>query len=256
LLTWHLLLQANKWLLTGAVFFFILSKIIAAFRLNIYFRNSNIQLSEASNLRLYWLGMFYNLFLPGGIGGDAYKVIFLKKQQRGETKILTAAVLLDRVSGIIGLVLLAAVISLSLNNTGNDTIVLFLGGLACLAAYYFTLNNILKPLSGLSCFINTLLLGVLVQLLQVVCVFLLVKSINIIQHQPAYILIFLLSSIAAVLPISVGGLGIREMVFLLGSNVFFLDKQQSIYISILFYIITVIVSFTGILWMYKDPVKE
>jgi uncharacterized membrane protein YbhN (UPF0104 family) len=250
------LLQANKWLLAGAVLFFIVSKIIAAFRLNIYFRNGSILLSRAGNLRLYWLGMFYNLFLPGGIGGDAYKVILLKKQHRGDTKNLTAAVLLDRISGIIGLVILAAVISCTLNNAGNYTIVLFLGVLACLTAYYFILNNVLKPLYGISCFINTLLLGLVVQFLQVVCAFLLLKSINVIQYQAAYLLIFLLSSIAAVLPVSIGGLGIREMVFLWGSNVFFLDKQQSIYISILFYIITVIVSFAGILWIYKDPLKE
>ncbi len=27
------------------------------------------------NAMLYWQGMAYNLFLPGGIGGDAYKML-------------------------------------------------------------------------------------------------------------------------------------------------------------------------------------
>ncbi len=256
LLTWHLLLHANKGLLAGAVFFFVVSKIVAALRLNIYFRNGHVLLREIDNLRLYWLGMFYNLFLPGGIGGDAYKVIFLKRQQRGHTKILSAAVLLDRVSGVIGLMLIAAVISAFVSKTGHYTRILFSGVFICLAAYAFALNKLLKPRSGTACFIHTVLLGVFVQLLQVLCAVWLIRSIHIVQDQPAYILIFLLSSIAAVLPISIGGLGIREMVFLWGSQVFFLDKQQSIYISILFYLITVIVSFTGILWVYKDPLKK
>jgi hypothetical protein len=38
------------------------------------------------------------------------------------------------------------------------------------------------------------------------------------------------------------------VVFLWGSNLFLLDKHQSIYISILFYLITVIVSFVGLRW--------
>ncbi len=59
------------------------------------------------NLRLYYTGMFYNLFLPGGVGGDVYKVMVLKKR---ELSILSAtkATLLDRVTGL--LVLLSLMI--------------------------------------------------------------------------------------------------------------------------------------------------
>src|SRR5215211_2861 len=46
-----------------ALAFFILSKILSSLRLNIYFRNMGLILSEKINLKLYWLGMFYNLFL-------------------------------------------------------------------------------------------------------------------------------------------------------------------------------------------------
>jgi len=70
------LLQKSHWLwLLFAAFFFVLSKVVSAIRLNLYFENINVKMGQLANLRLYWLGMFYNLFLPGGIGGDAYKVI-------------------------------------------------------------------------------------------------------------------------------------------------------------------------------------
>lgn len=255
-LTWNLLVHANKGLLAFAIILFVISKVVAAGRLQIYFRNSNVLLSHFSNLKLYWLGMFYNLFLPGGIGGDAYKVILLKNHKKGEIKSLAAAVLMDRLSGIIGLILLAAIISCSLKNAGNYAIVLALVVLASIVFYYFILSNTLKPLSGLECFINTLLLGIVVQFLQVICVIYIMGSIHIVTDYPVYILIFLLSSVAAILPISLGGLGVREMVFLWGSSEFLLDKQQSIYISVLFYLITAIVSFTGIVWVYKDPLKK
>ena len=80
-------------------------------------------------------------------------------------------------------------------------------------------------------------------------------SIEIKEHQSEYIFIFLLSSVVAILPFTIGGLGAREVVFLWGSNLFFLDKHQSIYISILFYIITVVVSLIGLRWVYKNPIK-
>ena len=108
-LTWQLLQQSNKWWLVAATVLFILSKVVSSFRLNIFFKNIGVDLPETSNLKLYWLGMFYNLFLPGGIGGDAYKVIVLNRNKRQSIKLLSAAVLLDRISGVAGLAILAAV---------------------------------------------------------------------------------------------------------------------------------------------------
>ena len=72
--TWQALLQANWWWLMLGVLLYAFSKFISAFRLNIYFRNIGLRLSEWDNIKLYWLGMFYNLFLPGGIGGEQDRV--------------------------------------------------------------------------------------------------------------------------------------------------------------------------------------
>ncbi|QKG53302.1 lysylphosphatidylglycerol synthase transmembrane domain-containing protein [Hymenobacter sp. BRD67] len=69
---------------------FTLSKLISSVRLNTFFRAVGIQLTERYNLRLYWLGMFYNLFLPGGIGGDGYKVYLLGKEFPGRRGLSSA----------------------------------------------------------------------------------------------------------------------------------------------------------------------
>lgn len=108
--TLQLLSGSNKTWLMAATIFFTASKLTAAVRLNFYFRNISLRLSERTNAKLYWLGMFYNLFLPGGIGGDAYKVILLNKKGKVNSyKLTSAAVLLDRLSGVAGLGILAAV---------------------------------------------------------------------------------------------------------------------------------------------------
>ena len=66
------------WLLP-AIALFVGSKVATAIRLNYYFGNIQVSLSFWENWRLYLIGMFYNLFLPGGIGGDGYKVYLLNK---------------------------------------------------------------------------------------------------------------------------------------------------------------------------------
>jgi uncharacterized protein (TIRG00374 family) len=96
-------LKANWLWLSLAVVLLMLSKLFSAFRLNIYFRNIHIHLTEWRNIKLYWLAMFYNLFLPGSISGDAYKVVLLKKKYDSSYKKTSAAVLLDRFSGLLAL---------------------------------------------------------------------------------------------------------------------------------------------------------
>src|SRR5690349_1508105 len=101
--------KANWIFLFFALAFFVLSKFLSAFRLNINFRNIKLRISEKINLKLYWLGMFYNLFLPGAISGDAYKVYLLRKNYKASVKKTTTAVILDRFSGVLALSLILSV---------------------------------------------------------------------------------------------------------------------------------------------------
>ena len=73
------LLSANFWWLILALVAFLASKFLSAFRLNFFFRALGLKLNDWFNLKLYLLGMLYNQFLPGGIGGDGYKVYLLNK---------------------------------------------------------------------------------------------------------------------------------------------------------------------------------
>ncbi|MCY7420857.1 MAG: flippase-like domain-containing protein [Chitinophagaceae bacterium] len=251
LLTMRLLGSSNKvWLLLAAVLF-TFSKLVAAFRLNIYFKNIGVVLPQPNNVRLYWLGMFYNLFLPGGIGGDAYKVILLNRRNLQTVKKLSAAVLLDRISGVAGLAILVAVYYFLIFKGSQYSLWLLLAVLPGLVIYYFFVKKIFYSFIS-SCW-STLLLGVIVQFLQVLCMYCLMASIQITQHHNEFVLLFLLSSIVAILPFTIGGLGAREVVFLWGSQQFGLNTNESIFISVLFYLITVIISFVGIRWIYKDP---
>jgi glycosyltransferase 2 family protein len=248
-------LQNANWIyLFLALIAFIVSKLIAAFRLNIYFRNINIHLPEWNNIRLYWLGMFYNLFLPGSISGDAYKVILLTKKYQVPYKKTTAAVLLDRFSGLLGLGLILGVYGCVVLKEKLYAIALVIGAVLAVVTLYLVIRSFFKDF--LPSFYSTLLLGTLVQASQVICAYLIMAALGIPAHVTEYIFIFLVSSVVAVLPLTIGGLGIREVVFLEGSTYFGLVQENSVVISILFYLITLFTSAWGLIYVFKDALKE
>lgn len=250
--TWRLLVGSKKgWLIFAAVFF-TASKVLSSYRLNHFFRDIAIRLEEATNLKLYWLGMYYNLFLPGGIGGDAYKVILLNKRHDDiSAKKITAAVLLDRISGVAGLGILAALCFGALfiqQWVGWGALGLILPGLV---VYYFIVKKWFPSFT--QSFFPTLWMGLGVQLLQVICVYGIMQSIGIQHFFLEFQLLFLVSSIVAIFPFTIGGLGAREIVFLWGAEQFGLQQAEAVYISLLFYLVTVIVSLIGLVWVFRSP---
>lgn len=246
-----LFLGSNKWWLLLAVLLFTVSKIISSYRLNVYFRNMKVELSEKKNLKLYWLGMYYNLFLPGSISGDAYKVILLKRKYNHSAKLLSAAVLLDRISGVMGLGILAVIYYFILYRGDQYSGWLLLALAPAIFIYWFGVKKVFPTfLPGVW---KTFWLGLLVQGIIVLCAYAIMQSVNITALSTAYIFIFLVANVIAILPITIGGLGAREMVFVWGSDIFHLNHTEAVYISLLYYLVIVVNSFFGLRWVYKDP---
>ncbi len=253
--TWKLLVSSQKGWLWFAALFFTASKVLSACRLNYFFRDIAIRLNELTNLRLYWLGMYYNLFLPGGIGGDAYKVILLNKRYAAvPAKKITAAVLLDRLSGVAGLGILAALCFGVIFYGDWYGIAVALSIVPGLLLYYFLVKKWFPSFTG--SFYPTLWMGLGVQLLQVICVYGLMQSIGIQHFFLEFQLLFLLSSIVAIFPFTIGGLGAREIVFLWGAQQFGLQQAEAVFISLLFYLVTVLVSLAGLVWVFRSPFGE
>jgi len=247
------LLKANWLFLAAAVLFYMISKVAAAFRLNIYFRNINIPLSQVTNLKLYWLGLFYNLFLPGSISGDAYKVIFLTRKFAVPYKKTTAAVILDRLTGLLGLAFVLALYGfLVLDNNLYRSILLLAAIIATILAYVIIKKWFSDFLPG---FWSTFLLGLVVQLFSNGCAYMIMLALGIDHDFNKYIFIFLVASIAAVLPLTLGGLGAREIVFLELSKYFGLVEHTSVLIGFLIYITVVISSAWGMIYVFVDPLK-
>jgi uncharacterized membrane protein YbhN (UPF0104 family) len=251
----HALARASWPYLMVALLFFILSKVLSALRLNINFRNIHIHLPEWKNIKLYWLGMFYNLFLPGAISGDAYKVILLNRRYGAPYKKTSAAVLLDRFSGVLALGIILSAYGLAVLDNKLYHTVLITGSLLAIAGLYLVIRFLLKDF--LPGFFPTFFWGLAVQACQVACVYFILQSLHIPVQQHEWILIFLISAVISVLPISLGGgLGTREVVFAEGARFFHLDPQLGVVISLLFYLLTVAGSVWGLYFNFHDPLKD
>ncbi len=223
------------------------SKIVSALRLGYYFADAGVGLSVGCNLRLYYLGMFYNLFLPGGIGGDGYKIYLLKRHRGGGVKELVQATLIDRISGLVALLFLAALLFL-FSDYAERFAPLRYAALATLILIYpifLYLHRRLFPTLSRSLAATTIL-GFIVQLLQLASAWALLKALGIDDHIPEYLTLFLISSIVAVLPITFGGVGAREATFLYGLRLIGLDPATGVAFSFLFFLVSVAASAVGI----------
>lgn len=246
---------ANWTFLFLAVLAYILSKVVAAFRLNIFFQNISVQLTQWQNLKLYWLGMFYNLFLPGSISGDAYKVVLLNRRLQAPYKKTSAAVLLDRFSGLLGLGVILSVYGLLVFDETRYQALLIGGCLAAVVTLYIAVRFFFSDF--LPGFFPAFFWGIVVQAIQVAGIGFTFLALHINADQQQWIFIFLSASVISVLPLSLGGgLGTREFVFVEGALFFQLDPHLAVVISLLFYLSSVAGAVWGAPFVFHDPLKK
>ena len=253
--TFDAIKKANWIFLLVALLFFVLSKFLSALRLNVNFRNIKLRMSEWKNIKLYWLGMFYNLFLPGAISGDAYKIILLNRRYKTSYKKTSVAVLLDRFSGVLALGVILSVYGMIILSNQLYYVILIAGTILSFAGLYFVVRYLFKDF--LPGFIPTFFWGLAVQCSQVICIYLIMRSLNIPISQHEWVFIFLASAVVSILPISLGGgLGTREVVFAEGARSFHLDPEIGVTISLLFYLLTLVGSLGGLYFNFHDPLGE
>lgn len=244
--------SANPFWLFVALVLFALSKLVSAFRLNAYFRQINVLLSESYNIRLYLLGMYYNLFLPGGIGGDGYKVYLLNKKYPAPAKKIFWAVFLDRVIGVLALFCMAVFLSLFISYPVHFKYFIWLLIPASVLVAYVIYARFFTYFQKI--FFKTNLQSFWVQVFQLLCAICILLALHVESNYLEYLFVFLISSIIAVLPITIGGLGAREITFFWGAQYLMLSENNAVALSSLFYIITALVSLAGLyysIWPQK-----
>ena len=240
--------HANLWYLLLSLFFFNISKLFNAVRLNRFFKAIGIELSALYNLKLYYLGMFYNLFLPGGIGGDGYKIYVLQKNHGMKMINVFHAVLWDRICGIFALVFLSLILLLPSTFALKLPQMVPYAWLLLAASYPLALLlNKLFYKQFIGVFTITALESLLVQIAQVISAFFILQAISLQANHIDYLAIFLMSTVATILPITIGGAGAREVTFYYLLNFIQLETNAGVALSLIFFGISALSSLAGVL---------
>lgn len=245
------LLKAQWGFLVLALLFFTISKALAAYRLQYFWRAIGVHFSHSYNLKLYLLGMFYNLFLPGGIGGDAYKGYVVKKAYKTPTKKIFGVLLVDRLSGLLLLCVFSALLAaMGVHEILSPFKYLFVVAIPLgILVYYLGVKKIYSY--TLAVFWKAFALSAGVQMAQLIAAAFILLALGQDQEFGVYLMVFLVSSIVAVIPLTIGGIGSRELTFLYGAQWLALDYKTAIAMSLLFFFITSAVSITGIVYHFR-----
>lgn len=236
----------NVFFVILAMFFFLASQVLSVKRLEFYLKANDFNLSFKMNTELYFLGMLYNFFIPGGVGGDAYKIYILHKKMNWNVKKLTSSVFNDRLSGLLAICVLMLFFTMFLLPVQWLLVsaVLIVAGILLT---FFVVKKLFAVYQNI--FLTTFFLSILVQVLQIMCFVLLLKGLGINGNFTIYILTFLGSSVLSL--VSFAGIGVREFLFLQASIYFEFDASVLVSASLLFTAVTIFFSLFGIIPMLR-----
>lgn len=241
--------KCNPLFLLFALISYAVSQLIASSRLNSFLQAIGLHISERYNLRLYQVGLLYNFFLPGGIGGDGYKIFFIKKHYKVRGRRVLSAVFFDRLSGLWALSIITGVLIMfmpRLEIPNTLTISVLITGTA---TYLYFLQLFFKEF--LSKFIVTHLKALAVQSFQTLSAVTILYALGFDGKFSPYLLIFLISSLVAIIPSILGGAGLRESLMAFGAEYFQLDPHLAVSVSLIFYIISLLIASSGIYYIIR-----
>lgn len=103
---WANLKDARISYFLAAIVVYFAVQTLSAYRWYLLLKPLNIATSFPRIIALFYLGMYFNFFLPSSIGGDFFKVYYLNKET-GRLSASTASVFVDRDIGMGGLLVIA-----------------------------------------------------------------------------------------------------------------------------------------------------
>lgn len=287
--TLHKLSQANLWYVPVGVALYLVAQCISAYRWKFLSAPLGFRLSFREFYDYYLIGMFFNLFLPGAIGGDMLRMVYLARSAQRKKREALLTLLAERGVGLVALLILTSVVCLTPTLMATDLRIplKFLS----FGPVYFDLRLLLLSLSSI------LLLGYLslwvaplerlveripkLELLGQARVYwanvgLLCKSVSIslfvhgmmvvmhlliatalhVQVDILYItVVYGIVSLASVLPIAFNGFGVREGTYLLLLTKVGIPPQTAMAFAFYWVIISTCTSLLGGLVLIKGHYK-
>jgi uncharacterized protein (TIRG00374 family) len=109
---WNELAKAQSPLLLLALFFYGVILCLTMYRWNLLLRVQGVRLQVWDLIRLTMIGVFFNLAIPGAVGGDLLKMALVANKTKEKKAEAVLTIMLDRALGLIGLFFVASIMIL------------------------------------------------------------------------------------------------------------------------------------------------
>lgn len=248
-----------KWILfAGAVLAFFLGFVVAAFRWNGLLHAARVETSRLDALRAYLIGMFSNNLLPTGYGGDAVRAWVVAGSGKPLARSVTS-VIADRISALVCLLLIAWVSAIFIAEELPGGLVMLLGLATLLCVAGGVIGLVIARRKGLGRFLpdavrpwtaeiagvirayehdrrllaQVLSLGVVYQAFVLFGFWLIAESLGLNLSVAELAVVIPPVLLAALLPISVAGFGVREGAFVVLLAEFGVSSADATLLSLL-----------------------
>ncbi len=219
-----------------------------------------------------FVGMFTNLFVPGLLGGDAARSVYLGRRH-GRIGEAIASVVADRGVGLLGLFWLAAAAAIFLNfapipssvvtptiAVGAITLAGFLAA-PLVARLIHLMPRPLRRAGGIvapylhhpAALIPSIALSMVLQITLAICQYLLAAGLGMTVPLSLFILCVPIANVFASLPLTLNGLGIRESAYLVLFGMAGMRKEDAIALGLLWFAATMVGGLTGAIAFVTTP---
>lgn len=278
--------QSRLELVLAGVALYMGGQALSAWRWQILLAPVQLQAPYRRLVAFYFTGMFFNLFLPTIIGGDAVKALMLTRETGAPAR-ATVSVFMERNVGLCSLVVVAIVAAafappVSLFGVSLLTLSLLL------AAGYVAANAVLAsplvyrladrvvartPMRRLRAraeslyeaivpyrhargvVLSALALSFVHQVVVIAVVFLNARALSLDVPFPAVAVFVPLVSLAGMVPVSVNGLGVREALYILLFGRIGVPADTAVSLALLFLAVTFLASLPGGVAYLMQPAR-
>jgi len=219
-----------------------------------------------------FVGMFTNLFVPGLLGGDVARSVYLGRRH-GRMGEAIASVVADRGVGLLGLFWLAAFAAMFLNFAAIPSsvitptiaigVIALVGFLAAplVARLIHLMPRPLRRAGGIVTpylhhpvtLVVPIALSIVLQIGLAVCQFVLATGLGIRVPLSLFILCVPIANLFASLPLTLNGLGIRESAYLVLFGMAAMRKEDAIALGLLWFAATMVGGLTGAIAFVTTP---
>lgn len=272
---WINVLNMNIYLFILANFLNFIRVFISAYRWKILLDMKNIRIDIGRLSSIYFIGIFFNMFLPTALGGDGARIFYLWRLT-GEKMEATSSVLIERVIGffVVGLICLGALLVSferlgSFKERGLISVVClayllgitiffhsrfanwFLSVLRYLPSktisnkirkFYGSLHDFLKRKDVI---IKNLILSTAYQVAWIVGVMFIGIGIGIETNPLNYFIFLPIVMVVTMLPVSISGIGVREGAFVVLFGLVGIAPSSAILLSFLSFSMAIILGLLG-----------